>query len=119
MAEAVRHPRPVRYPRPARLPELVLITGSGRNSVTPGRSVVREAVASFLNSKKIRFAEPADNEGRLIVSADELRRHVERQTDENLGMRMMRHFSLRYIFAPSLLASILVVPKLLSFYGGS
>ena len=47
------------------------------------------------------------------------RRHIQRQSDENWATSGMKYFSLRYVFVPSLLASVVVVPKLISFYSVS
>jgi hypothetical protein len=102
--------------RDLRLPELILITGTGRHSRQRGVSVVREAVAAVLDEKGIKYTEPAGNAGRVVIAPRDLEAFLMRHNTEQIWTSLSQHISFRYVVAPSLLASVLVLPKLFAFY---
>ena len=102
-----------------RLPELILITGQGKHSALPGKPVVREAVVALLAEKCLNFHEPPGNRGRLVILPRDLEALFERHRDEMITTSLSQYLQLRYILVPSLLASVLVVPKLIEFYAST
>ena len=79
-------------------------------------SVVREAVAAVLDEKGIKYTEPAGNAGRVVIAPRDLEAFLMRHNTEQIWTSLSQHISFRYVVAPSLLASVLVLPKLFAFY---
>jgi len=94
----------------------VLITGKGRHSLVAGRPVVREAVSAVLTEQGVVFGEVAGNAGRLVVAPRELEALFQRHARNQLVMNWSKFIQLRYVLAPSLLASVIVLPKIFDFY---
>ena len=70
----------------------------------------------FLDEKGIKYTEPAGNAGRVVIAPRDLEAFLMRHNTEQIWTSLSQHISFRYVVAPSLLASVLVLPKLFAFY---
>jgi pentatricopeptide repeat protein len=101
------------------LPDLILITGVGKHSLKKkNKAAMKLAMIEYLNHEGIVFYEASANPGRLIVSSNQLKLFFEKYRIRNMHTSYSDYMSLRYMVLPSVLASVLILPRVSDFYSG-
>eukprot|EP00615_Pteridomonas_danica_P002294 CAMPEP_0114329232 /NCGR_PEP_ID=MMETSP0101-20121206/946_1 /TAXON_ID=38822 ORGANISM="Pteridomonas danica, Strain PT" /NCGR_SAMPLE_ID=MMETSP0101 /ASSEMBLY_ACC=CAM_ASM_000211 /LENGTH=507 /DNA_ID=CAMNT_0001458839 /DNA_START=261 /DNA_END=1784 /DNA_ORIENTATION=- len=99
------------------LPDLILITGIGKNSLKKHKKgVMKLAMIDYLTSQGIVFHEAPSNPGRLIITSTHLKTYFEQYRIQHMHTSYSDYISLRYMILPSVLASVVILPKVSEFY---